>query len=497
MKKVLLVDDEYMITEGLAKLISWNEFGFEIIGTASNGQEALTFVRQKIVDLVIVDINMPVKSGLSFVEEARMENFQFEVIILTGYQEFDFVVEALRQNTLNYLLKPIDEEELTCSLRIAQQKISEKSRVAQQDKLLQEAIFFQWLRGEATETEIISSYELPETFFDNAQYTVLFIHDELKQIDVPLILEEQKQPFYTYLQEEGRWLLIYIGSHNQLDSLIFRMRRYADLPYDKFAVGETVNQQNEVCLSYANAQSLKKMYEFYFNDGHTTEMYNELGAREAVPEISFVKLNQAMTIHDFVSLKKEIQVIFDQISKRNMLPEYAKHFVFLIFIDLYRIFSLKDWFYQKQAQKIIDSFSFAEMYRLVIETLAEIQKNQSHQVYSERIQQILHIIHQEYMNDINLKNISERLFLNAVYIGQLFKKEVHIGFSQYLNQYRLSEARRLLITTEEPVSTIAMNVGYSTSNHLYKNFKKLTGLSPKEFRENYRKEMAKQSIGAT
>ncbi|MGH2137739.1 hypothetical protein ACQ1ZP_14470, partial [Enterococcus faecalis] len=92
-------------------------------------------------------------------------------------------------------------------------------------------------------------------------------------------------------------------------------------------------------------QSLKKMYEFYFNDGHTTEMYNELGAREAVPEISFVKLNQAMTIHDFVSLKKEIQVIFDQISKRNMLPEYAKHFVFLIFIDLYRNFSLKDWFY--------------------------------------------------------------------------------------------------------------------------------------------------------
>ncbi|EGS8065226.1 helix-turn-helix transcriptional regulator, partial [Enterococcus faecalis] len=77
------------------------------------------------------------------------------------------------------------------------------------------------------------------------------------------------------------------------------------------------------------------------------------------------------------------------------------------------------------------------------------------------------------------------------------KKEVHIGFSQYLNQYRLSEARRLLITTEEPVSTIAMNVGYSTSNHLYKNFKKLTGLSPKEFRENYRKEMAKQSLGAT
>ncbi|MFI2777608.1 hypothetical protein ACH5UN_24150, partial [Escherichia coli] len=135
--------------------------------------------------------------------EARMENFQFEVTILTGYQEFDFVVEALRQNTLNYLLKPIDEEELTCSLRIAQQKISEKSRVAQQGKLLQEAIFFQWLRGEATETEIISSYELPETFFDNAQYTVLFIHDELKQIDVPLILEEQKQPFYTYLQEEG------------------------------------------------------------------------------------------------------------------------------------------------------------------------------------------------------------------------------------------------------------------------------------------------------
>lgn len=127
MYKVLLVDDEYMIVRGLQKLIPWENLGFEIVGTAGNGQEAFEFVKRQKVDIVITDVTMPILSGIDFLKQAQEASIFFRFIVLSGYQEFEYVKESLQMGAENYLIKPINKEELIETLKSVSRSLKRKS----------------------------------------------------------------------------------------------------------------------------------------------------------------------------------------------------------------------------------------------------------------------------------------------------------------------------------------------------------------------------------
>ncbi len=113
MLKVLLVDDEPFILQGLKILVDWNEEGFEIAGTASDGQEALDFLQLNQVDLIITDIKMPGMGGLELLEKIRKEKLsEAYFVILSGYAEFSYAQKAMQYECSNYMLKPIEKEQL-------------------------------------------------------------------------------------------------------------------------------------------------------------------------------------------------------------------------------------------------------------------------------------------------------------------------------------------------------------------------------------------------
>ena len=113
MLKVLLVDDEHFILQGLQVLINWENEGFVIAGTASDGNEALEFLRKNSVDLILADVNMPVISGLELLRKIRKENLSDAYfVILSGYAEFSYAQEAIRYKCTDYILKPVEREQL-------------------------------------------------------------------------------------------------------------------------------------------------------------------------------------------------------------------------------------------------------------------------------------------------------------------------------------------------------------------------------------------------
>ena len=114
MLKVLLVDDEYYILQGLKALIEWEKEGFVIAGTASDGGEALEFLRYNQVDLILADINMPEISGLELMQKIRTEKLSDAFfVILSGFAEFSYAQEAIRYKCTDYILKPIEKEQLS------------------------------------------------------------------------------------------------------------------------------------------------------------------------------------------------------------------------------------------------------------------------------------------------------------------------------------------------------------------------------------------------
>lgn len=117
MKKVMLVDDEIFITEGLISIINWNQLGIEVVQTAQNGEEALQKFQDNPVDIIVTDINMPLKTGLELVKEINELNDKVKFIILSGYDEFSYAKKAIEYGVEDYILKPVDEEELECALK--------------------------------------------------------------------------------------------------------------------------------------------------------------------------------------------------------------------------------------------------------------------------------------------------------------------------------------------------------------------------------------------
>lgn len=113
----MVIDDEYMILKGLEKIIDWNEYGFQVVKSARNSRQALEYLETNEVDLIITDVNMPKISGLDFVKIAKEREHKFEFMILSGYQEFDYVRTGLKLGAIDYILKPVDPDALIEALK--------------------------------------------------------------------------------------------------------------------------------------------------------------------------------------------------------------------------------------------------------------------------------------------------------------------------------------------------------------------------------------------
>ena len=137
--KVLLADDEPFILEGLSVLIDWEKEGCEIVKKASNGKEALEYLREHAVDLVITDIKMPVMTGLQLLETVREEQVSDAFfIVLSGYNDFSYAQQAIRYSCMDYLLKPVQEEALLELIRRAKSSLAVTEQNAENERWIQE-----------------------------------------------------------------------------------------------------------------------------------------------------------------------------------------------------------------------------------------------------------------------------------------------------------------------------------------------------------------------
>lgn len=147
MYKVLIVDDEVMIRRGLSKIIKWNQIGFEVVGTVGDGQEALTILREKVVDVLLTDISMPGLSGLELIRLSKGIRPRIKIVVISGYSEFDYAVEALRLRAENYILKPLDPKKITDIFKALKEDLDEWWKNAQKEHYIKSEYEIFWNVG--------------------------------------------------------------------------------------------------------------------------------------------------------------------------------------------------------------------------------------------------------------------------------------------------------------------------------------------------------------
>jgi len=500
MYKVLLVDDEPLITIGLQALLDWEDDGFEIVSRAESGEEALTYLKEHPVDLLITDILMGEMSGLDLIEEAKKIQPKVKCIILTGYQEFKYIKQGLLLGIENYLVKPVDEEELLSTIQNVGRKMNavSGSNQAQEPSTLLDNTLWRFLNGEIEKNDCLERLSLYDIQFTQPYYAVSILSFEnyyrvevLKEIRG--FIEDHCSAVCLFSPNQD--LAIILGSETEEELYRFNQGLVEHLKDEKsgaglfyLAMGKPVKTVDEFEDSFMMARefSLLQLYSspnVLISEHLTIDKHEELKKQQEFKE-TIVK--QLLKVEGEVF--QRIDSFFQDLTKNSSFisPPAARKYIFDLLSYIHYSLQPNDLSYHTAAiERIVYSSDIDEMKAILKEYCQELIFSIHKQVNNRSpiVQNVLDYIHAHYDEGISLKTLGQQFHVNAIYLGQLFQKEVGAVFSEYLNRYRLEKAKELLKTTHYRAGEIGKKVGYSDTAYFYKQFKKSVGTTPSEWRK--------------
>ena len=422
MYKVLLVDDEYMITEGLKRLIPFDKWDMEVVATANHADDALDYVREHPVDIVISDVNMPDKTGLEMIGEMKELLPNAYYILLSGYQEFDYVKKAMNLNVVDYLVKPVDKVELERLLEKIASQLGEQSHEPE--------ILSQQLDEEAFKTHLSQKENWWIGLSKEKQGNFVIPYYVLGQ-DWQIVLADQEFEGLLVMPFEAPYQANFEKWKRDIEKTLF----YGSVNLD----------QSESLFSY-----YEPIYRVIIQ-GNLQQIIEELTLLEKIvlentPRVSITK-------QLFTQFVMDVFHLFEHLKADDMTDIVKNIHAITTFEDLVA--------YTKETLT-----SFFGQYRM-----------------NENVVSVLEVIGRDYKKELSLKDISKDLFINPVYLGQLIKKETNSTFAELLNKQRIKAAQQLLLSTNDSIEDICYTVGYSNVGYFYKVFRKLCGKSPKAYRK--------------
>ena len=422
MYKVLLVDDEYMITEGLKRLIPFEKWDMEVVATANHADDALDYVREHPVDIVISDVNMPDKTGLEMIGEMKELLPEAYYILLSGYQEFEYVKKAMNLNVVDYLVKPVDKVEL--------EHLLEKIVTQLREKVQEPELLSQQLDEEAFKTHLTQKENWWIGLSKEKQGDFVIPYYVLGQ-DWQIVLADQEFEGLLVMPFEAPYQINFEKWKRDVEKALF----YGTVNLD----------QSESLFSY-----YEPIYRVIIQ-GNLQQIIEELNLLEKIvlentPRVSITK-------QLFTQFVMDVFHLFEHLKADDMTDIVKRIHAITNFEDLVA--------YTKETLT-----SFFGQYRM-----------------NENVVSVLEVIGRDYKKELSLKDISKDLFINPVYLGQLIKKETNSTFAELLNKQRIKAAQQLLLSTNDSIEDICYTVGYSNVGYFYKVFRKLCGKSPKAYRK--------------
>lgn len=490
MYKVYLLDDEPFILEGLKYIVDWKDYGFEIVGFANNGEDGLKEILSMDIDLVITDIMMPKMTGLELIENLINSNYQTNFIVLSAFQEFEYAKKAISMGAQNYILKPIDTEELEKSIISIKSKLKEKEKENRnKDK---EVVNNSVLLKLITDKDYENIDYIKEKLKYNVEYRVGIIELKNKDKDIHKVLKvipDMKKYLYC-IENKSKAVFIIDGKSNDeyIEELTNIKNQIIDLIDDivYISLGEIVKDLKDINISYECAKDISE-YKIIYPDISWIKEYKEKNNKNIDIDIDFEDLKYLLINKDFDNASLFIESKFNQLKEDELNPKEIKAKALEVFLNVYNyinesklIKNLSIYLENVIKKNTIDEIQF-ELISMIKFMHTKLDNTQ--ESISPVIIKLLNHIEKNYQKDLNLKEISDSLNINSIYLGQLFQKEIGILFSDYINNFRINKAKDLLVNTSLKVSEIGELVGYYNKNYFYRKFKSIVGITPSEWRK--------------
>ncbi len=514
MYRVLLVDDERMILDGISTIIDWENQGVVLAGTAMNGLEAMKFIEENEPDIVISDITMPGLDGIQLIEKVQENYPTIKWIYLSGYSEFEYAQKAMRFGVKHYLLKPSNETSIKQALMELVQELDEqKQKSIYMQEIEKKADEFSYQEQEVMFKELLTNGVAPlskveqfqtllqASLGDTRNVRLLLCHlespYEFQRIALlkELIVEVLGESLFVTYTGIGNDLIVLLNndiSEDRLTMLLNQVQSKFKDP-DKKGVAIIVSRIGDISSMNEMYYSILKQVEqlFYLGTGSVISPTNQLELNNNDKVLYQYDRNRIILLiksSHYEELKVELNDFFKEIEHLRIKPSLVKSY----FIQLYLAIAKKSVRnyqedYLTEISRLEDMKTLQEFKKFFVEVclyIIQINEREKGSKYSAVVIRMMEEIERNLENQyLSLQWIaSEKLFMNADYLGKLFKKEVGERFSSYVTKTRIEKAVNIIEKEDDiKVFELAERLGFGDNAQYFSQiFKRITGCTPSD-----------------
>lgn len=542
MISVFLVEDEIVMREGIRNNINWAQEGYEFVGEAGDGELAYPMIRDLKPDIVITDIRMPFMDGLELSRLIKKNLPKTKIIILSGYDDFQYAREAISIGVTDYLLKPISGAQLLEAISKVsdgiraeqdQQRFMERYRKEREEnRILEKRVLFRELiAGARSMPEILDKgkglgINLAAGAYGIVMFQIRVREDNQKESEITEAYSESIEKITSILRDKynkadgiqvyeqlgGVFVFLVLGRDRQQtsDSMDVLLKELEDIMKDKTGLnyyvgrGIVVDRIREVGRSYESA-SKAFAHRFLYD---TSMVFD--GQGQGIKEADSVNIN--IDEIDIGKLDRRIVTGFLRNGNLEELGHFVEDFVentgkgnfeSLIFrqyisVDMYftvvsfleSIGYTRDEITERlgnigDKQSSLDDTPKTEKYiNDILSKALEMRDKVSDSRYSSLINSARNYIYEHYNDeDISLNQVAASVNISPNHFSSVFKKETGETFIEFLTTVRMDKAKELLETTDMKASEVGYEVGYRDPHYFSYIFKKTQNITPKQYRE--------------
>jgi len=531
MLKVFLVEDEFIVRQGIKNNIDWKAHGYDFCGEASDGEVAFPMIQKLRPDIVITDIKMPFMDGLALSKLIKKELPWTEIIILTGHEKFEYAKEALKIGVAEYLSKPISGDELLREVGVLAEKIEEKrkERAIKEKYTTEMEENFLKDRKDLFQYMVLGSKTMPELLevagelgvdLSAMWYNIVLLHikssrhakDEYSNSIVKIEadiknLEKENSIIFFDRNLEGSAILFKADSKEELqqlqESVILNiegiLNQYKNVQYFG-GIGEPVNRLSELPVSFERAS--RAFAHRYFVEDNCIIDNNDMQKNAYVENDEFNIVNvdtkqiDRTKIKEFlkIGVKDDVVYFVDEFV-RGLNKGAMESNIFRQYITMDAYFSVVDFVESIQmpkeeietldiASNVLKSVENASAYMIrIIKQAIELRDKASSNKYGNIVDDIMKYIEENYANDdLSLNVVASHVNFSPNHLSAVFSQQTGQTFIKYLTDYRMNKAKELLRCSSDKSSDIALAVGYKDPHYFSYLFKKTQNMTPTQYR---------------
>jgi len=534
--KVFLVEDEMVIRRGIKNSIDWEKEGYIFCGEASDGELAYPMIIKEKPDILITDIRMPFMDGLELCKLVKKELPNIKILILSGYDEFDYAKEAIRLGVTEYLLKPISSGKLLEALN----GVSESIRREKEDKDLvrkymeemrenteheKQKFFEQMIAGNLSMADALETGKKYEMSLSAGMYNLLLFRFTLGEENrksgellgeaeyaIEKLTERLEYVFEFQRGVEGWAFLLMADNEEQMSERVKElskdleeiMKNYSTIAYFG-GIGQPVARLRELEESFREAErALAARFTMELNRIISVDdirMAQNVDTLDDIEITSFGEIEKTRTmLEKFLNngvedeIDEFVDVYINELPEENLKSVLMRQYIIMDAYIVMMSFCEKiegiEGEMQAQSEELKNSMKTIQTVeeiknyiRMLLKKIIGVRDTISGRRYSDIIEIAKDQIRKTYMSDeISLNTIAAEVGMSPSYFSSIFSKEMGKTFVEYLTEIRMDRAKELLMCSSMKTSEIGYEVGYKDPHYFSYIFKKTQNCTPKEFR---------------